>query len=127
MISTSKPSVGDRLLGGPRAHDRAEPPVTHAADQDDEVACFAHASHRAGRSWRRWRASALSISSGSSRAATATHRSPSSTRSPTRCEGGGALPGGDYPPPGTCRSSAASPYGPAGTSHLRGSPSRDVI
>ena len=33
----------------------------------------------------------------------------------------------DYPPAGTRRSSTASPYGPAGTSHRRGSPSRDVI
>ena len=40
---------------------------------------------------------------------------------------GGALPAGDYPPAGTCRFPAASPYGPAGTSHRRGSPSRDVI
>jgi hypothetical protein len=39
---------------------------------------------------------------------------------------GGALPAGDYPPAGTCRSSAASPYGPAGTSHRRGALSRDV-
>jgi hypothetical protein len=40
---------------------------------------------------------------------------------------GGALPAGDYPPAGTRRSAAASPYGPAGTSHRRGSPSRGVI
>ena len=40
---------------------------------------------------------------------------------------GGALPAGDYPPAGTCRFPAASPYGPAETSHLRGSPSRGVI
>src|SRR6266540_3615363 len=40
---------------------------------------------------------------------------------------GGALPTGDYPPAGTRRSAAASPYGPAETSHRRGSPSRGVI
>jgi hypothetical protein len=39
---------------------------------------------------------------------------------------GGALPAGDYLPAGTCRSSTASPYGPAGTSHRRGALSRDV-
>ena len=33
---------------------------------------------------------------------------------------------GDYLPAGTCRSSTASPYGPAGTSHRRGALSRDV-
>jgi len=33
-------------------------------------------------------------------------------------------PAGDYPPAGTRRFPAASPYGPAGTSHRRGSPSR---
>ena len=39
---------------------------------------------------------------------------------------GGAFPAGDYLPAGTCRSSTASPCGPAGTSHRRGAPSRDV-
>lgn len=39
---------------------------------------------------------------------------------------GGAHPVGDYSPTGTRRSSTASPYGPAATSHRRGSPSRDI-
>ena len=39
---------------------------------------------------------------------------------------GGAFPAGGWPPAGTCRSPAASPYGPAGTSHLRGALSRGV-
>ena len=39
---------------------------------------------------------------------------------------GGAFPAGDYLPAGTCRSSTASPCGPAGTSHRRGELSRDV-
>jgi len=42
-------------------------------------------------------------------------------------EDGGALPAGDYPPAGTRRSSAASPYHPADTSHRRSQPSRGVI
>ena len=41
-------------------------------------------------------------------------------------EDGGALPAGDYPPAGTRRSSAASPCGPAGSSHRRGALSRGV-
>ncbi len=40
---------------------------------------------------------------------------------------GGALPTGDYSPAGTRRFPAASPYGPADTSHRRGSPSRGII
>jgi hypothetical protein len=40
---------------------------------------------------------------------------------------GGALPAGDYPLAGTRRFPAAGPYGPADTSHRRGSPSRGVI
>src|SRR6266487_6320789 len=39
---------------------------------------------------------------------------------------GGALPAGDYSPAGTRRFPTASPYGPAGTSHLRGALSRDI-
>jgi hypothetical protein len=42
-------------------------------------------------------------------------------------EDGGALPTGGYPPAGNCRFPTTSPYGPAGTSHRRGSPSRGVI
>ena len=42
-------------------------------------------------------------------------------------EDGGALPTGDYPPAGTRRSSAASPYHPADASHRRSQPSRGVI
>jgi hypothetical protein len=40
---------------------------------------------------------------------------------------GGALPAGDYPLAGTRRFPAAGPYGPADTSHRRGSPSRGVM
>jgi hypothetical protein len=48
-------------------------------------------------------------------------------RAPPYPEDGGALPADDYPPAGTRRFPAASPYGPADTSHRRGSPSRGVI
>jgi len=39
---------------------------------------------------------------------------------------GGAHPAGDYSPAGTRRFPAASPYGPAGTTHRRGALSRDI-
>jgi hypothetical protein len=39
---------------------------------------------------------------------------------------GGAHPAGEYSPTGTRRFPTASPYGPATSSHRRGSPSRDI-